>query len=736
MTPVAPAVSPDPGPFLDLADGGMAHLCFDDPGRPVNVLTEAVMRRLDSLLDEIREGAASGRIRGLIVRSGKPGGFIAGADVEAIARIEGPEEGASAARLGQAIYRELEELPIPTVAVIEGACVGGGLELALACRHRVASDHPKTRLGLPEVQLGILPAWGGTTRLPRLVGLQNALDLLLTGRLVNPKRARRMGLVDEILPSALLLETATAFLSDRMAGRPAAGRRRRSLGRRLLEDTAPGRRIVLSRARASVLEKTGGHYPAPLRILEVVRRSLGAPLDLALALEAEAAGELIASPICRNLIHVYHLREDARKGEGVPGLAGAPEVRRVGVVGAGVMGGGVAHLMADQGIDVRVKDIRHEAVGGALQHARELFRKGVDRGKLSRLEADRRMERISGGLDYSGFGALDLVVEAVVERLEVKRSVLREVEERVPSRCVLATNTSTLRVDDMATALDRPENLVGMHFFNPVDRMPLVEVVRGEASSDEAVATVHRLAVRTGKVPVVVNDGPGFLVNRILGPYLNEAGHLLAEGGSVEEIDAAARAFGMPMGPLRLMDEVGIDVVRHAGDVLHEAFGARMDPAPPLVALREADRLGRKGGLGFYRYEGGKESGVDTGIYEVLGRTVPDVRSSLEPREIRARLVLAMANEAVRILEDGIVTRAAEVDLAMIMGTGFPPFRGGLLRYVDSLHPRTVLDRLQEYAARHGERFRPAALLRDLAESDERFYDRFPSPRAAAMEGR
>lgn len=728
MTPRPTSDTSDQGPFLHIEEGGIAHLRFDDPSRGANVLTESVMRRLASLLDELRDAAVAGRVRGLIVLSDKPDGFIAGADVDAIARLQDPEEGATAAALGQAIYRALEELPFPTLAAIHGVCVGGGLELALACRYRVASDHSRTRLGLPEVQLGILPAWGGTTRLPRLVGLQAALDLLLTGRLVDPERARRMGLVDAVLPTPIFLDAATAFLQERIEGSaPPSSRRRRPLGRRLLDDTAPGRRLVLAKARRSVMEKTGGHYPAPLAILDVVKRSLGAPLDRALALEAEAAGGLIASPVSRNLIHVFRMREAARKGEGVAALDRATGVRRVAVVGAGVMGGGVAHLMADNGIEVRVKDIRHEAVGGALQHARALFRKGVDRRKLSASEAEQRMERISGGLDYGGFGRADLVVEAVVERMEVKRAVLAEVEAHVSDECVLTTNTSTLRVDEMAEALSRPERFAGMHFFNPVDRMPLVEVVRGGRTSDQAVATVYRLAVRTGKVPVVVNDGPGFLVNRVLGPYLNEAGHLLAEGGSVEEIDAAAREFGMPMGPLRLVDEVGIDVVRHAGEVLHRAFGDRLEPAPPLVALRESDRLGRKGGVGFYRYEAGREKGVDPGIYEVLGRTVPPTRAPLDPREIRARLVLAMINEAARLLEDGIVGRAADVDLAMIMGTGFPPFRGGLLRYADALHPRTVVDRMQEYASTLGARFRPAFLLRELADGDERFYDRFPS---------
>lgn len=722
VSAVAPTVGS--GPFLEVDTDGLARIVFDDPERRANVLTAPVMRRLAALLEEVGEGARGGRIRGLLVLSGKPDSFIVGADVDAIAAVEGPEEGVEAARLGQAIYQELEDLPIPTVAAIHGACVGGGLELALACRYRVASDAARTRLGLPEVQLGILPAWGGTTRLPRLVGLQNALDLLLTGRLVDPQRARRMGLVDAVLPAPIFRQAAHGFLRARMEGEPLS-RPRRPLGRRLLEDTAPGRRIVLSRARRSVLEKTGGHYPAPLRILEVLRGGLGASLERALELEAEAAGELIASPVCRNLIHVFRLREAARKAEGVEGEGS--EVRRIGVVGAGVMGGGVAHLMAGHGVEVRIKDIRHEAVSSALRHARELFQKGVQRRKLSRREADAAMDRISGGLDYGGFGSLDLVVEAVVERMEVKQSVLREVESRVPDHCILATNTSTLSVDRMASVLSRPENFAGMHFFNPVDRMPLVEIIRGSRTSDRTVATIHRLAVRTGKVPVVVRDGPGFLVNRILGPYLNEAGHLLAEGASVEAVDAAARDFGMPMGPLRLLDEVGIDVARHAGEVLYEAFGERMAPSPPLLALRDTDRLGRKGELGFYRYEKGKEVGVDPGIYRILGRAVPPTRASMDAREIRARLVLAMVNEAARVLEDGIVASAADVDLGMIMGTGFPPFRGGLLRYVDALHPRTVVERLQEYAGRLGPRFRPADLLRELADSDGRFYHRFPS---------
>ncbi|MEX0979609.1 MAG: 3-hydroxyacyl-CoA dehydrogenase NAD-binding domain-containing protein, partial [Gemmatimonadota bacterium] len=377
---------------------------------------------------------------------------------------------------------------------------------------------------------------------------------------------------------------------------------------------------------------------------------------------------------------------------------------------------------------VRIKDIRHEAVSQALQHSRSLFHKAVERRKLSRLDAARRVELVSGGIEYDGFGTLDLVMEAVVERMDVKRTVLAEVEAHLSPEAVLTSNTSTLSIDEMAEALQRPERFAGMHFFNPVHRMPLVEIVRGSRTDARTLATIHALALRMGKTPVVVRDGPGFLVNRVLAPYLNEAGHLLAEGASVEEIDAVARDFGMPMGPLRLIDEVGIDVSRHAGDVLHRAFGARLTPSAPLVALGESGRLGRKGGSGFYRYENGREKGVDPEVYAAMGATVPATRVRIPAADIRGRLFLQMINEAARALEDGIVASAGEADLAMIMGTGFPPFRGGLFRFVDCEHPRTVMDRSRDLQERLGPRFAPAPLLVRLAEEERRFYEAFPAP--------
>src|SRR5690606_1484352 len=387
------------------------------------------------------------------------------------------------------------------------------------------------------------------------------------------------------------------------------------------------------------------------------------------------------------------------------------------------MGGGIAQLLADRGIPVRLKDIRAEALSLGMRHARELFDKAVRRGRKERREAEQAMGRIAPTLDYAGFGTVDVVIEAVVERMDVKKQVLREAEERAPERAVLASNTSSLSITEMQHALARPENFCGMHFFNPVHRMPLVEVVRGAATSDETIATVVALARRLDKTPLVVNDGPGFLVNRILAPYLNEAGWLLAEGARIEDVDRALLDFGMPMGPFRLLDEVGLDVARHAANVMYEAFGDRMRPAPPLAAMAQTDRLGRKGGLGYYRYENDREKGPDPGVYALLGDAVPAQRRDIPAAVIQERAILVMINEAARALEDCIVRHAWEVDLGLVMGIGFPPFRGGLLRYADTLGLPRILERLEHHERELGLRFHPAPWLRERAAAGKGFYD-------------
>jgi 3-hydroxyacyl-CoA dehydrogenase / enoyl-CoA hydratase / 3-hydroxybutyryl-CoA epimerase len=716
----------DLNPSFRVDERRIGWITFDDPDRPVNVFSEPVMRRLGEAVDHARAAAREGRIGVLVMWSGKSGSFIAGADIDAIATIEDPAEAEAKIRMGQAVFNDVASLAVPTLAAIDGPCLGGGLELALACDHRVASDSEKTSFQFPEVMLGILPAWGGTTRLPRRIGVQASLDMLLGSRRVDTKKAKRVGLVDEILPADLFLETVRDFAQS-VLGREASPGKRPFVRR--LQDSAPGRTLILRIARRKVLASTGGHYPAPLRILDILDHHLGDTVEESLAAEARAAAELVVSPVCKNLLHVYYLREAARKGTGLEGgrsdVAPRP-VGVLGVLGAGVMGGGIAQLAADNGVRVYMKDIRHEAVTGGLQHARSLFDRAVARRRTTRRRAAQKMELISGGLEYYGISAADVVVEAVVERLDVKRQVLAEAERHVHGGCVLSTNTSSLSVDAMAEALQHPARFCGMHFFNPVDRMPLVEVVRGAATSDQTVATVYAFALRLGKVPVVVRDGPGFLVNRILGPYLNEAGFLLGDGATIERVDGVAKEFGMPMGPLRLIDEIGIDISVHAGAALHGALGERLAPSPALVALGNSGRLGKKGGVGFYRYEKGKERGVDESVYVALSSVIPPHRE-LDEHDVRQRLLISMINEAARALEEGIARGAADLDLAMIMGTGFPPFRGGLLRFADSMHARSLLEMSKKLQAAHGERFAPPPVLAELAASDRGFYDLYPA---------
>jgi 3-hydroxyacyl-CoA dehydrogenase/enoyl-CoA hydratase/3-hydroxybutyryl-CoA epimerase len=727
--PLAPNDSATANPSFHADRRGTGWITFDDPDRSANVLGESVMQGFAKALDEARAAARQGRIEALVIRSGKPDSFIVGADIDQIAALEDPSEAEAKIRLGQAIFQDVDSFPVPTVAAIHGPCVGGGLELALACDHRLLSDSPKTMLQFPEVMLGLLPAWGGTTRLPRLIGLQASLDMLLTGRRVSTRRASKMGIATRVLPAGLFDDELQDFVRElgapKEAGEAKQGGRLDRL-KRAAERSLPGRKAILSIARKKVMESTGGHYPAPLRILQILDDHFAGPVDESLSAEARAAAELIVSPVCKNLVHVYHLREAARKGTGVDSPEVQPQrVSELGVLGAGVMGGGIAQLAAQNDVYVYMKDIRHEAVTSGLQHASSLFDRSVKKGRMTRREAARHMEHISGGIEYHGLRLSQLVVEAVVERMEIKRQVLREAEGQVGPTCVIATNTSSLSVDGMAEALERPERFCGMHFFNPVDRMPLVEVVRGAATSDQTVATVYGFALALGKVPVVVNDGPGFLVNRILGPYLNEAGFLLGDGASIAEIDRVAKDFGMPMGPLRLIDEIGIDVSHHAGAALHAALGDRLTPSPVLVALGQTNRLGRKGGSGFYKYEKGRDKGIDESIYEVLGSVLPPMRE-VDEKEIRTRLLMPMVNEAARLLEEGVAQTAADVDLAMIMGTGFPPFRGGLLRFADALHPRSLLETTRALVQVHGDRFEPAPLLVSLAEGDRTFYDAFP----------
>jgi 3-hydroxyacyl-CoA dehydrogenase / enoyl-CoA hydratase / 3-hydroxybutyryl-CoA epimerase len=702
---------------LETTGDGVAWLVFDRPDAALNILSSTVMRRLDTLLGEIEAGARAGSIKAVVVRSGKDGSFIAGADVNEFAEVSDATMGTAAASEGQRIFRRLDLLPVRTVAAIDGICLGGGTELMLACDARIASDRPETKIGLPEVKLGIIPGFGGTTRLPRVIGLREALGMILTGSTVNARKAQRIGLISERMHPGVLYDRARKLALELAAGSSPTPLKKPLLAR-ALDDTPIGRRVVMAQARRQVMKETRGKYPAPLRALDVIRKSQGLPIEAALVLEARALGELIVTPESKSLVHVFHLLEASKKA-GPRNVKPRP-VERVAVLGAGVMGGGIAQLIAYRGLGVRLKDIRADALGLGLRHAREQFEKLAERGRIQKRELEHYMEAISPTLDYTGFGNVDLVIEAVVERIDVKKSVLRETESNVRDGCVITTNTSSLSVSEMQQALARPADFAGMHFFNPVHRMPLVEVIRGRQSSDETIATVVALTRRLDKTPIVVNDGPGFLVNRVLAPYLNEAGWLLADGAAIEQIDRVLRDFGMPMGPLRLLDEVGLDVAHHAGAIMADAFGERLAAPATMTALEKTKLLGRKGGLGFYRYENGRDTSVNAEIYAQL--SLDSTRRHIAEQDILDRTLLSMVNEAARVLEDRIVDNAGDVDLGMITGTGFPPFRGGLLRWADTLGAAEILRRLETLQQQHGPRFEPAPLIRSMAAGGTKFY--------------
>lgn len=697
--------TPADDPRLEVQDG-FGTIVFDRPGSRVNLLTRDVMLRLGQLLTEVERRAAAGDLGALVIRSGKPENFIAGADIDELAALDDVAEAAELSRRGQALFAQLEALPVPTLAAIRGTCVGGGLELALACDHRAASQHTRTRLGLPEIRLGIVPALGGTVRLPRLVGLRNALDLILSGKQISTRRARSIGLVDRALAAesfdAAVVELARALAS----GHRPLPRGGRSIWTRWLQDGPVGRRIIASFARKQVQRETHGNYPAPPRALQITVTGLAASRDAAFDAEARAFGELAVTPVCKNLIAVFRLMEGAKKRK--PAGA-AREVHQAAVVGAGIMGAGIAELFACNEIPVRVVDVDDRSVRKGLGRAESLLERVASRREWSADDLRRRTDCLQGGTDYTGFEAVDLVIEAVVERMEVKREVFGRLEERVPPDAVIATNTSALSISELQEGLRRPGRVCGLHFFNPADRMPLVEVVRGSMSNDDALATAFAVASRLGKTPVVAKDRPGFVVNRILAAYLTEAGWLAQEGMELEAIDRTMRRFGMPMGPFRLLDEVGLDIVAEVSETLTAGLGDRYTPAPVVARVIETGRTGKKGGAGFYRYENGKSRGLDPEVTELIARERGD--HPADPETAEERMVLIMVNEAARILEEEVVQEPADVDVAMIMGTGFPPFRGGLLRYADALGLDHIVQRLRAYADSVGPRFRPAAAL-------------------------
>lgn len=706
--------------FTVSLEDGVAILSLDVPGEPVNTLGPSVAGEFERMLARLRE---DGGVQAIVLISGKADGFIAGADIDQFVTLRTAAEGEALSRQGQEMITRVEQYPKPVVVAIHGACMGAGLELSLACAWRIATDHPKTQLGLPEVQIGILPGAGGCQRLPRLIGLRAALDMILPGKAERAAKALKLGLIDELVHPAILRDTAIAA-----AKRLATSRRRRSRARRgvmgvLLDGNPLGRRIVYRQAEKQVRKKTGGHYPAPLGALEAVRTGLEQGREAGFRAEARLFGALAVSDVSRQLVRIFFATNALKKDDGVP--SGTPvtphPVHLLGVIGAGFMGAGIAGTaVAAAGVETRLKDADLPHVGKGIKAALSILDGRLKRRRMSRYEHRRLSALVSGDIGFGGFGRVDLVIEAVFEDLEVKRQVLGELESHVRPEAIIATNTSTIPIHAIAEPLAHPERVLGMHFFSPVDRMPLLEVIPAERTAPSAIVSAVRFGRKMGKTVIVVADRPGFWVNRILSPYMNEAGHLLMEGVRIEEIDAAMTHWGFPVGPVTLLDEVGLDVGQKAGQVMYEAFGERLSPADVLNRMLADGRKGRKSGRGFFQYQDGKKAGVDETAYRVLG-VAPLAES--DRSEIERRLVHAMLNEAAMAVGEGVVRSPRDGDIGAIFGIGYPPFRGGPLRTIDALGAGNVVDTLEALATAHGDRFIPADPLVERARLGARYYD-------------
>ena len=707
-------------------ESGVAILTLDVPGAPVNTLSLGLAEELRGVFDELERDSS---ITAAVLISGKTDNFIAGADIEQFLEFKTSEEAEQASYTGQKMLSRLERLRLPVVAAIHGACLGGGLETTLACAWRIATEHPKTALGLPEVQLGLIPGTGGTQRLPRLIGLPSALDMILRGRNVRPRKALKMGLVDEVVHPAILRDVAM-----QRARELGAGTRQRSKGRvergaegLLVDRNRVGRALVLKKARQSVMKQTHGQYPAPLAALDVVRIGYEEGADAGFREESRRFGQLAMTEVSRQLIFLFFATNSLKKDPGVAIPAPAPHaVEKLGVLGAGFMGAGIASVAVQHGTLVRLKDTDAARVGKGLAAVREVVKERYVKKQITRQEFADMMALTGPTTEYSGFGNVDLVIEAVFEDVDLKHRVLREVEPLLSDDAIYASNTSTIPITHIAEVAKRPEQVLGMHFFSPVHKMPLLEVIATARTAKEATATAVAYGKQLGKTVIVVNDGPGFYTTRTLSAYMNEAGRLLDEGAAIDAIDKALVDFGFPVGPITLLDEVGIDVGGKVGLVLAEALGLRMTPAEAMRRVVTAGRLGRKGRNGFYKYDAnGKKGDVDESIYQIIGaraRANAGQHVQIPEEEMVRRCVLAMVNEAARCLEEGILRNVRDGDVGAVFGVGFPPFRGGPFRYVDTVGAATVVRQLQELNTRHPPRFEPAKVLLEMAQAGKTFY--------------
>lgn len=700
---------------LTKQDNGVAILSMDVSGESMNTLKPAFAEEIASMLDEID---ADNSIKGVVLTSGKSNSFVAGADISMLAGCESADDAQAIAKGGQDIFNRIEKMRPTFVAAIHGPALGGGLELALACHYRICTDASSTQVGLPEVQLGLLPGSGGTQRLPRLIGIQQAMKMMLTGSPARAKQAKKYGIVDDMVPHSVLMKVAEKYALKKKPDRDAP---QQGIMNKLLETTGPGRNMLFKKAREQTQSKTKGNYPAPNYIIDVIETGMSDGIEAGLRAEAEAFGKLVMTPESYQLRQIFFATTEMKKERGVEGVE-PRKVKKAGVLGGGLMGGGISYVTATKaGVPVRIKDIQADGIAGAMKYSYDLLNKKVKRRFMRKSEMQKQMSLLTGTLDYSGYKDIDIVVEAVFEDLDLKQKMVADIEANCQSQTIFASNTSSIPITQIAAKADRPENVIGLHYFSPVDKMPLAEVIAHEKTSDEVISTTVDFARKQGKTPVVVKDGAGFYVNRILAPYMNEAASLILAGEPIEHIDKSLVKFGFPVGPVKLLDEVGIDVGTKIIPFLVDEFGDRFTAPEAFDKVLADGRKGKKNKKGFYKYEDTKKPGkeVDESIYRLLGLSPSRSRSE---KDIAERCVLMMLNEAARCLDEGVIRNARDGDIGAIFGIGFPPFLGGPFRYMDTLGLSHVVERLNYYAGTVGDKFDPARILVDMAEKKTTFY--------------
>jgi 3-hydroxyacyl-CoA dehydrogenase / enoyl-CoA hydratase / 3-hydroxybutyryl-CoA epimerase len=697
---------------------GICIVTMDLPDEKVNKVTREGVLEIENILNRIENER---EIKAAVIISGKEDNFIAGGDINEFLKIASVDDGRMLSLRVQEVLNKVENARVPFVAAIHGACLGGGLEIALACEYRIATDDPKTVLGLPEVQLGLIPGAGGTQRLPRLLGIAQALDMILTGKSVNSKKAKRIGLVDELAPKQIFLDVAkkrALLISSKKLNtvRPWV----RDFRELLFEKNPLGRKILFDKSRKEIMRKTHSNYLAPIMALEAVEIGVNHGFNRGLHVESAHFGELSVSDTSRQLINIFFSTSAIKKDSVIENREIKPcRVEKIGIVGAGFMGSGIASVSADIGIIVRMKDKDDASVGKGLRACYDYFMEKHKKGSITKIQMEKNLNLISGASDYTGFRRADLVIEAVHEDLELKRKVLEEAESFTSEDCIFASNTSSLAISQIGSRLKHPGKLIGMHFFSHVHRMTLLEIVRSPGTSEKTIATALDFGKRLGKTPIVVKDGVGFYTTRILAPYINEATHLISEGAAIDDIDRTMVEFGFPVGPLMLLDEIGIDVGEKIGKTIYEAFGGRLEPSSHIERLIQDGRMGRKNKKGFYTYNG-KMKEVDRSVYDFF--PFKQARERLSKEEIEERLLLSMVNEAILCLQEEIIRSPRDGDIGAVMGLGFPPFLGGPFRYVDSVGASLVTGKLEILASRFSPRFVPARLLIDMARRGQKFY--------------